>query len=78
MVTELLDCPFCGDSVDIHDSDTVYPTNRIKTIWQCGCLNPECCASVLGESREHALELWNTRSNQTLKHVYSINSFEGK
>jgi len=64
MVTELLDCPFCGSSVDIEDVDAVYPINRDKTIWQCGCVNPGCCASVLGDNRDQAIELWNTRNGK--------------
>ena len=64
MVDSLKDCPFCGESVDINDDDTIYPINRERTVWQCGCNNMDCCASVLGESREHSIKLWNVRFNE--------------
>jgi len=63
MVEEkLLDCPFCGDSVDIKDVDAIYPINREKTVWQCGCLNPKCNGSVLGDGFDDVIKLWNNRA----------------
>ena len=61
MNDELLPCPFCGMDVDINDGDAVYPLNRDRDIWQCGCTDLDCCASVLGDNKEHAIRLWNSR-----------------
>jgi len=52
-------CPFCGAEVDITDSDAVYPTNRIHTLWRAGCI--KCSAEVVGDGRDNAIRLWNTR-----------------
>jgi hypothetical protein len=57
----LEDCPFCGhvffeDEMD----DVIYPTNRERTLWQCGCTI--CTGTVYGISPEHAAEEWNKRT----------------
>lgn len=62
--TNLLPCPFCGGDLNNQDPmDTVYPSNRDKTLYQVVCNN--CSATMLGESREEAITYWNTRKKES-------------
>ena len=55
-------CPFCGFQPDIEDADFCYPVGK-TTLWQAGCPEPAggCGARVLGNTKELAIEAWNTR-----------------
>ena len=56
----LKECPFCGYDLNTQDyQDTVYPSNRDRTLWQVVC--QQCSATMLGESKEEAISMWNTR-----------------
>jgi len=52
-------CPFCGELPDIDEF--VYPIDQSCLIWQAGCTNSDCGAAILGDSRKHAIYLWNRR-----------------
>lgn len=56
----LKDCPFCGNDLNTQDHmDTVYPQDREMTLWQVVC--QRCSATMLGESKEEAIDSWNKR-----------------
>ena len=56
----LKDCPFCGNDLNTQDHmDTVYPQDREMTLWQVVCQT--CSATMLGESKEEAIDSWNKR-----------------
>lgn len=62
MYATLKHCPFCGYDVNENDPmDTVYPLNREHTLWNVVC--QECTATILGVTKQHAIDLWNTRVN---------------
>ena len=53
-------CPFCGNDLNAQDyMDTLYPSNRDATLWQVVC--QLCSATMLGETKEEAVESWNNR-----------------
>lgn len=57
---ELKNCPFCGYDINNNDPmDTVYPSNRDRTLWQVVCCT--CSATVYGETKQNAIDNWNTR-----------------
>jgi Lar family restriction alleviation protein len=59
-MTELKSCPFCGNDLNTQDHmDTIYPRDREMTLWQVVC--QRCSATMLGESKEHAIDSWNQR-----------------
>jgi hypothetical protein len=61
----LLRCPFCGHQPDEDNlCDSVHKIGRTSGLWTAGCVDNEggCNASVLGGSRENAIERWNTRT----------------
>lgn len=65
-MTHLKDCPFCGYQVSTHDPlDTIYPagpdrnTDGSYKVIQVVC--QVCSATVLGESRQEAIDNWNRR-----------------
>lgn len=67
-MSELSDCPFCGNS-DMDEDEGVYPRGpRLPDgtmvpghffIVRCG--NPSCNAEVEDETREKAVARWNRR-----------------
>jgi len=60
---ELKDCPFCEHKFTANDlDDAIYPINRERTVWQCGCVI--CTAAVLGGTAEEAVSDWNKRSRK--------------
>ncbi len=60
MLTPMKNCPFCGCKVDVNDPDSVYPTNREKTLYQAG--HYVCGVSILGDTAEEAIANWNKRT----------------
>lgn len=59
----LLPCPFCGNNLNQQDwRDTVYPINQLRTMYQIVC--QDCSATILADNPDHAVLLWNTRSNK--------------
>ena len=62
-------CPFCGHDLNQQDlwHETVYPTDRQKTIWSVNCAEETsgCGASILGSSAEDAINNWNKRVNKS-------------
>ena len=66
---KLKPCPFCGDTPSVDDPDFVYPQNHEKTLWAAHCCRDGtgCGASVLGWTRDDAINIWNTRVDQTDK-----------
>lgn len=57
----LLHCPFCGNDLNAQDpQDTIYP---IHGMYQIVCQENVggCSATILGDSREDCISLWNTR-----------------
>lgn len=71
--TSLLFCPFCGFKPDINDMDCIYPCSRPEfneekneihyRVYNLVCYETGggCGASVLGDSPEACISLWNTR-----------------
>lgn len=59
-MTELLPCPFCGDT----DQLPVYDDERKIWVIDCG----ECPASVIGSIEGTAVAAWNRRVNLPNKH----------
>lgn len=61
--SKLKPCPFCGFEPDLEDEDTCYPATRDKSVWgvHCTCGSGGCGASVLGDSKIEAIQIWNTR-----------------
>ena len=64
----LLPCPFCGHDLNTQDpSDTIYPAcrnlNTGEYIYQIVCQENAggCSATILGDSKEDCISLWNTR-----------------
>lgn len=72
-MTEILPCPFCGDTPKLEDPDFVYPATRPEynndkgeffyPLWQATCCREGtgCGAIMLGDSKEDAIKRWNTR-----------------
>jgi len=66
-IYKLKDCPFCGhEFFEDEMDDVIYPTDRARTLWQCGCTN--CTGTVYGDSKEHAVVEWNKRPTMKLLH----------
>ena len=59
----LLACPFCGNVPDIEDADCIYPVDRERTVWNLVCFaaGGGCDASILADSYDACITLWNTR-----------------
>ncbi|ASV44334.1 hypothetical protein PBI_SCTP2_319 [Salicola phage SCTP-2] len=54
-------CINCGKH-DFEMIDTLYPENRERTRWVCGCMahNCGCGRQVYGQSKEEAIQRWNS------------------
>ena len=64
-MTELKSCPFCGEQPEIRK----YPDLE-GAQYSVDCLNDSCqvCACcVLMNTKEEAIEAWNTRAERTCK-----------
>lgn len=62
---KLEDCPFCGHIFSEQDlEDSIYPTNRSRDLWQCGCVI--CTATVYGKDANDAVNMWNNRIRKLL------------
>lgn len=62
----LLPCPFCGNDLNNQDPcDTIYPAyyNHNKYTYQIVCQENVggCSATILGDTKEDCISLWNTR-----------------
>lgn len=67
-MTELKSCPFCGEQPEIRK----YPDLE-GAQYSVDCLNDSCqvCACcVLMNTKEEAIEAWNTRAERTCKNLY--------
>ena len=54
-MSELKPCPFCGSEAKMYIFN-----NGLD--WQVECLNDDCaCGTTTWESKERAIEIWNTR-----------------
>ena len=62
-------CPFCGDRPNYEDSDFCYPSNREGTLWSAHCCAGGCgCgASMLGQTKQEAIDNWNNRPGEFVK-----------
>jgi hypothetical protein len=57
-------CPHCDHQPEESNlRDSVHPVDRERTVWTAGCLASEggCDSYSLGDSREGAINNWNTR-----------------
>ena len=59
----LLACPFCGFEPSTNEDDCIYPVDHERTVYTLVCyeVGGGCGASVLGDSREDVISVWNTR-----------------
>lgn len=57
-MTELKPCPFCGGKVEINYN----PYSKVYFI-ACGNCDCDICVSVVSNTEEKAVKLWNRRVN---------------
>lgn len=66
-IYKLKHCPFCEHQFREDEmDDVIYPTNRERTLWQCGCT--VCTATVFGTTPDEAVADWNKRSRKDFLH----------
>jgi hypothetical protein len=71
-MSDIKPCPFCGHEPRRDNlEDSLHPLNRERTLWTFSCLDNEggCNASVLGNSAEECVKLWNTRALSSAEHT---------
>lgn len=60
-MTELRNCPFCGN--DVNDDEGCFPCS--PKYWEVRCGNPACFAhDSVRSTREEAITAWNTRPRE--------------
>lgn len=63
-LTELLPCPFCGQSATLHQLDENFGPH--SCFWVVGCQTVECPGSYCGQTewprKIDATQAWNTRA----------------
>jgi Lar family restriction alleviation protein len=72
MSEELKPCPFCGDEAwEIHD--TADTLNYKDINFRVECKNNTCgCESGYFDSKEEAIESWNTRQEMTYERAKDL------
>ena len=65
LMSELLSCPFCGESADMYES---------KDYYRIGCDDPSCYGYLYNSSvfqeKASAIKAWNTRVERTCHAVF--------